>query len=107
MLADLVGVPAKSQFRISTAKVPGSEVQWELIEFKDADSKPFRLKLEDPGMAGFSMYVRDVDAAAKAVKAAGGAIVSLGGVVQLTNSRNVIGTDPEGSIVDMTQTASK
>jgi hypothetical protein len=27
--------------------------------------------------------------------------------VQLTNSRNVIGTDPEGSIVDMTQTASQ
>jgi predicted enzyme related to lactoylglutathione lyase len=108
MLADLVGVPAKSQVRISTAKVPGSEVQWELIEFKDADSKPFHLRLEDPGMAGFSMYVRDLDATVKAVKAAGGAIVSLGGVpVQLTNSRNVIGTDPEGSIVDMTQTASQ
>jgi hypothetical protein len=59
-------------------------------------------------MAGFSMYVRDLDATVKAVKAAGGAIVSLGGVpVQLTNSRNVIGTDPEGSIVDMTQTASQ
>ncbi len=105
MLADLVGVPAKSQFRISTAKVPSSEVQWELIEFKDADSKPFHLRLEDPGMAGFSMYVRDVDATVKAVKTGGGAIVSLGGVVQLTNSRNVITTDPEGSVVDMTQTS--
>ncbi len=106
MLAGLMGVPAKSQFRISMAKVPGSAVQWELIEFKDADSKPYHLKLQDPGMSGFSMYVSDVDAAVKAVKAGGGAIVTTGGgAIQLTNSRNVIGTDPEGSIVDMTQTA--
>jgi predicted enzyme related to lactoylglutathione lyase len=106
MLADLMGVPAKTQFRISLAKVPNSSVQWELIEFKDADSKPFHLRLQDPGMSGFSMYVSNVDEAVRAIKAGGGAIVTLGGgAVQLANSRNVITTDPEGSIVDMTQTA--
>ena len=79
ILADLVGVPAKVQFRISMANVPGSSVHWEFIEFKDADRKPFHPKTSDPGAPVFSLKVRDVDAAVKAVKAGGGVIVSIGG----------------------------
>jgi catechol 2,3-dioxygenase-like lactoylglutathione lyase family enzyme len=104
--ADLVGVPAKAQFRISMADVPGSSVHWEFVEFKDADRKPFNPKTSDPGAPVFSLRVRDVDAALKAVKAGGGVIASIGGEpLKVGPGRNIFVRDPDGFLLELAQNA--
>ena len=61
-----------AQWRISTAKVPGSTVDFELLEFKDVTRKPFDLRVPDPGSPAVSIHVKDVEATMKAVAAGGG-----------------------------------
>jgi catechol 2,3-dioxygenase-like lactoylglutathione lyase family enzyme len=103
-IAELVGVPAKAQFLISMANIPGSTVQWEFIEFKDVARKPFRPKIADPGSAGFQLRVRDVDAAVKAIKAAGGTILTAGGEpLVLAPNRTVLAYDPDGFLLEVMQ----
>jgi catechol 2,3-dioxygenase-like lactoylglutathione lyase family enzyme len=106
ILADLVGVLAKAQFRISVATVPGSSVHWEFIEIRNVDRKPFHLNTSDPGAPVFSLRVRDVDAALKAVPAGGGVIVSIGGEpVKVGNGRNIFVRDPDGFLLELAQNA--
>jgi catechol 2,3-dioxygenase-like lactoylglutathione lyase family enzyme len=104
IIADLVGVPAKAQFRVSMTDVPGSSVHWEFIEFKDADRKPFHVKTSDPGAPVWSLRVRDVDAALKAVKAGGGVLASIGGEpVKVGPGRNIFVRDPDGFLLELAQ----
>jgi catechol 2,3-dioxygenase-like lactoylglutathione lyase family enzyme len=103
-LADQLGVPAKAQFRITTTTVPGSSVHWEFIEFKNVDRKPFHLNTSDPGAPVFSLRVRDVDAALKAVQAGGGVIVSIAGQpVKVGPGRNIFVRDPDGFLLELAQ----
>jgi catechol 2,3-dioxygenase-like lactoylglutathione lyase family enzyme len=102
--ANLVGVPEKAQFRSSMASIPGSPVHWEFIEFKDLHGKPFHPKISEPGAPGFQLKVRDVDAAVKAVKAAGGTILTTGGEpLIIGNNRTVLAHDPDGFLLELMQ----
>jgi catechol 2,3-dioxygenase-like lactoylglutathione lyase family enzyme len=86
------------------ANIPGSSVHWDFIEFKNVDRKPFHLKTSDPGAPVFSLRVRDVDAALKAVQAGGGVIVSIGGEpVKVGNGRNIFVRDPDGFLLELAQ----
>ena len=104
IIADLIGVPAKAQFRTSMADVPGSSVHWEFVEFKDVGRKPFNPKTSDPGAPVWSLRVRDVDAALKAVKTSGGVIASIGGEpVKVGPGRNIFVRDPDGFLLELAQ----
>jgi catechol 2,3-dioxygenase-like lactoylglutathione lyase family enzyme len=104
VFANLVGVPTKAQFRTTMAKIPGSPVRWEFVEFKDIDRKPFHPKIADPGAPGFQLRVRDVDAAVKAMKAAGGTILTVGGeAMVLTPNRTVLAHDADGFLLEIMQ----
>ena len=41
-----------AEWRINSAQVPGSPVEWEMIEFKDIARKPFKLNVPGRGFAG-------------------------------------------------------
>ena len=77
-VADLMNTP-KAQFRRSTARIPGSAIQMEFLEFKGIDRKPAGARIQDPGSTRFQLRVRDTDAAVKALKAAGGVVITTGG----------------------------
>ncbi len=103
-MADLFEVPAKVEFRSSLANVPGSSVHWEFVEFKGADRKPLNRKTSDPGTPVWSLRVRDVDAALKAVKAAGGVLASIGGEpLKVGPGRNIFVRDPDGFLLELAQ----
>jgi catechol 2,3-dioxygenase-like lactoylglutathione lyase family enzyme len=105
-VADLLGMPAKVEFRSSMANVPGSSVHWELVEFKNAGGKSFRPNTSDPGASVWSLRVRDVDGALKAVQAGGGVIVSIGGKpVKVGPGRNIFVRDPDGFLLELAQNA--
>ena len=77
-MADLMNTPG-AQIRRSLAKVPGSAVEVEFLEFKGVDRKPIGARIQDQGATRFQLRVRDADATVKALVAAGGSVVTTGG----------------------------
>lgn len=97
-LIDAVG----AQWRISSAKIPGTSVDWELLEFKSVVRKPFRLAVPDVGSPAVSVMVKDVNAALEAVKAGGGSVVTAGGrPVKLGPAIGIFVRDPNGLLIEL------
>jgi catechol 2,3-dioxygenase-like lactoylglutathione lyase family enzyme len=91
-----------AQWRISSAKVPGSSVEFELLEFKGVPRKDFKLRVPDPGSPAVSIHVKDVDATMKAVASNGGSIVTRGGEpVKLGPAMGVFVRDPNGLLIEL------
>jgi|SRR5665213_877669 len=91
-----------AQWRISSAKVPGRDVNFELLEFKDVPRKDFALRVPDPGSPAVSVHVKDVESAMKAVAAGGGSIVTRGGEpVKLGPGMGVFVRDPNGLLIEL------
>jgi catechol 2,3-dioxygenase-like lactoylglutathione lyase family enzyme len=91
-----------AQWRISSAKVPGSTIEFEMLEFKDVARKPFSLRVPDPGSPAVSIHVKDVEGAMKAVAAGGGSIVTRGGEpVKLGPAMGVFVRDPNGLLIEL------
>jgi catechol 2,3-dioxygenase-like lactoylglutathione lyase family enzyme len=91
-----------AHWRISSAKVPGTSVEWELLEFKDVPRKPFKLRVPDPGSPAVSVHVKNVESAMKAVAAGGGSIVTAGGEpVKLGPGVGVFVRDPNGLLIEL------
>jgi catechol 2,3-dioxygenase-like lactoylglutathione lyase family enzyme len=91
-----------AQWRISSAKIPGTAVDWEFLEFKGVARKPFHLAVPDIGSPAVSVQVKDVKAAIEAVKAGGGSTVTIGGQpVKLGNSIGIFVRDPNGLLIEL------
>jgi len=71
----------KGALKIATIKAPGRPEVWEFFEFQGVDRKPVKFNVPDPGSLQLGFQVRDLDAAASAYKAGGGAIVSTNGEI--------------------------
>jgi catechol 2,3-dioxygenase-like lactoylglutathione lyase family enzyme len=91
-----------AEWRISSAKIPGTSVDLELLEFKGVARKPFHLAVPDIGSPAVSLHVKDVNAAIEAVKAGGGSIVTVGGqAVKLGNATGIFARDPNGLLIEL------
>jgi hypothetical protein len=75
---DLMNTPG-AQIRRTSAFVPGSPLQVDFLEFKGIERKPLSARIQDPGATRLQLRVRDSDAAVKALKTAGGQVVTTGG----------------------------
>jgi catechol 2,3-dioxygenase-like lactoylglutathione lyase family enzyme len=91
-----------AHWRISSAKIPGSPVEWELLEFKDVKRMPLHGAVPDIGSPAVSVMVKDVSAALEAVKAGGGSVVTAGGQpVKLGNATGIFVRDPNGLLIEL------
>ncbi|HEX5229392.1 MAG TPA: VOC family protein [Bryobacteraceae bacterium] len=91
-----------AHWRISRANVPGSDVSFELLEFKDVPRKEFALRVPDIGAPAVSVHVKDVESTMKAVAAGGGSIVTRGGEpVKLGPAKGVFVRDPNGLLIEL------
>jgi catechol 2,3-dioxygenase-like lactoylglutathione lyase family enzyme len=91
-----------AQWRISSAKVPGSDVNLEMLEFKDVPRKEFAERVPDIGSPAISIHVKDVASTMKAVVAGGGSIVTRGGEpVKLGPAMGVFTRDPNGLLIEL------
>jgi catechol 2,3-dioxygenase-like lactoylglutathione lyase family enzyme len=91
-----------AHWRISSAKVPGTSVDLELLEFKDVPRKDFAPRVPDIGSPAVSIHVKDVETAMKAVAAGGGSIVTRGGEpVKLGPGVGVFVRDPNGLLIEL------
>lgn len=91
-----------AHWRISSAKVPGSDVSFELLEFKDVPRRGFAPRVPDIGSPAVSIHVKDVESAMKAVAAGGGSVVTRGGEpVKLGPAMGVFVRDPNGLLIEL------
>lgn len=105
-MAATAGAPGAS-FRQSRATIPGTSVAMTLIEFKDVARKSLSGRTQDPGTAILQLRVRDVEALAKKLEAAGVPIVTAGGMpVEVAPGVNVvIARDPNNMLLELIQAA--
>lgn len=101
------GVPG-SRFRHSRVQIPGG-VALNFIEFQDIDRRTLHTRVQDPGTALVQLRVRGLDALLKKVKAAGAAVVSVGGEpVQVgTFGRIAIARDPNNLFLELIEPQAK
>jgi lactoylglutathione lyase len=91
--------------RMVVAKIPGTTLGVELIEYKDIARKPANPRFQDPGAANLGLRVRDIDAVTAKIKAAGIKILTAAGqpVSVVPSSRNMFVQDPDGFIIELAQ----
>jgi catechol 2,3-dioxygenase-like lactoylglutathione lyase family enzyme len=75
---DVLGLTG-GQFRVGALEVPGSGLQFTLIDFKGVDRQTRSAGIQDPGSTRLQLRVADVEAAGAAIVKAGGAFISTGG----------------------------
>ena len=69
-MADLVGAPAKSEYRMKSFVFPGTkDARMEFYEWKGMPRTPFHLRVPDPGASGWVARVSNIDAMMTAVNA--------------------------------------
>jgi catechol 2,3-dioxygenase-like lactoylglutathione lyase family enzyme len=94
--------------RTAAFRIPGSEMEFRLIEFSGANGTRFEQRLYDPGVTRFSIQVRDIDAAFNRVKDKVLAVDTTGGAPVYTqrprnDTRAVMMRDPDGFVFEFVQ----
>jgi len=92
-----------AQSRYIPLKAEGALLGVELIEYKDIDRKPAQPHFYDPGAANLIVRVRDFDGTLSRLKAAGGKVISAGGVpATIGNGLKVVFMqDPDGFVLEL------
>src|SRR3954471_5729617 len=86
-LMDAIGVTSGG-IQAAAFEVPGSGLKIEFVVFTGVPSRNVSGRIQDPGSTRLQLQVRDLDAAVKAIVAAGGQVVSTGGTpVELPGGR--------------------
>ena len=90
------------------ARIPGTSMGIEMIEFHDIDRSAARPRLQDPGQVVIVLLVRDVNGLLARLSAAGVPVLTPGGqpVPVRDGARSVLVEDPDGRPVELRQLAS-
>ena len=94
--------------RHTDARIPGTPMGIEMIEFRDLDRRAAKPRMQDPGQVAIVLLVRDVDALLARVSAAGVPVLTPGGkpVLVRDGARAVLIEDPDGRPIELRQLAS-
>jgi len=93
-----------SNERHTDARIPGTSMGIEMIEFHDSDRRAVRPRFQDPGAVTLVLLVRDVDAMLARLTAAGVKVTTPGGKpVATEGARSVLIEDPDGRPVELRQ----
>jgi predicted enzyme related to lactoylglutathione lyase len=106
IVANLINLPG-AQWRITHGSIPGTTLDFGLIEYSGVPRTKFVLGAEDPGSPAFTMVVGDIDAAVDQWTKAGGTVVTTGGkaIKAANGSGNVFVRDVSGFMWELIQRA--
>ena len=105
-VVNLINMPG-AQWRITHGSIPGTTLDFGLIEYVGVPRTKLIAGAQDPGSPAFTMVVRDIDAAVDQWKKAGGTVLSTGGqaIKQATGAGNVFVQDVNGFTWELIQRA--
>ena len=104
VVANLINLQG-AQWRITHGSIPGTTLDFGLIEYVGVPRVKFSMGAEDPGSPAFTMVVRDIDAAVDQWMKAGGSVVSTGGkaIKRANGAGNVFVRDVNGFMWELIQ----
>jgi uncharacterized glyoxalase superfamily protein PhnB len=108
IVAGLINLPS-AKWRITHGNIPGTTLDFGLIEYNGVPRTRFSMGAEDPGSPAFTMVVRDIDAALEQWTKAGGTVASRGGkaIKRPNGAGNVFVKDVNGFTWELIQRASQ
>lgn len=108
VVANLIGLPG-AQWRITHGNIPGSTVDFALIEYSGVPRAKLAAGAQDPGSPAFTMVVRDIQSAVDQWTQAGGSVATTGGkpIVRANGAGNVFVRDVNGMLWELIQPAAK
>ena len=106
VVANLIGLPG-AQWRITHGSIPGTTLDFGLIEYSGVARAKVVAGAEDPGSPAFTMVVRDINAAVDQWTKAGGTVATTGGkpIVRANGAGNVFVRDVNGLMWELIQSA--
>jgi len=107
-VANLIGLPG-AKWRITHGSIPGTTLDFGLIEYDGVPRAKLAAGAEDPGSPAFTVVVSDVNAAVDQWKKAGGTVATTGGnaVVRANGAGNVFVRDVNGLMWELIQRAAQ
>jgi len=107
-VANLIGMPG-AQWRITHGSIPGTTLDFGLIEYSGVTRGKVEAGAQDPGSPAFTMVVRDVNAAVEQWIKAGGTVATTGGqaIVRANGAGNVFVRDVNGFMWELIQRAAQ
>jgi catechol 2,3-dioxygenase-like lactoylglutathione lyase family enzyme len=106
VVTKLIGLPG-AKWRITHGNIPGTTLDFGLIEYSDVVRAKVMAGAEDPGSPAFTMVVRDIHAALDQWTKAGGKVATTGGqpVMRANGAGNVFVRDENGMLWELIQSA--
>jgi catechol 2,3-dioxygenase-like lactoylglutathione lyase family enzyme len=104
VVANLIGLPG-AQWRITHGNIPGTTLDFGLIEYSGVARGKGAAGAEDPGSPAFTMVVRDIYAAVDQWTKAGGIVATIGGkaIMRQNGAGNVFVRDVNGLLWELIQ----
>jgi catechol 2,3-dioxygenase-like lactoylglutathione lyase family enzyme len=104
VVANLIALPG-AQWRITHGGIPGTTLDFGLIEYSGVPRAKVMAGAQDPGSPAFTMVVRDVNAAVDQWTKAGGIVATSGGkaIVRANGAGNVFVRDVNGLMWELIQ----
>jgi catechol 2,3-dioxygenase-like lactoylglutathione lyase family enzyme len=108
VVANLINLP-NAQWRITHGSIPGTTLDFGLIEYGMVARAKFSMGAEDPGSPAFTMVVKEIDAAVEQWTKAGGTVLTTGGkaIKRSNGAGNVFVRDVNGFTWELIQRASQ
>jgi len=107
-VANLIGLQG-AQWRITHGGIPGTALDFGLIEYPGVARTKVMAGAQDPGSPAFTMVVRDIIAAVDQWTRAGGTVATTGGkpIVRANGAGNVFVRDVNGFLWELIQRAAQ
>jgi catechol 2,3-dioxygenase-like lactoylglutathione lyase family enzyme len=106
-IAEIVDVPDATAWDIAFLRIPGSDTEIELLEYKGCKRRSWNGRPCDTGTGHFALHVDDIDALYADLSARGVRFRSTGPVEMVTGPRqggkSLYAHDPDGYIIEFSQ----
>ncbi len=108
VVANLIGLEG-AKWRITHGNIPGTTLDFGLIEYSGVTRAKVVAGAEDPGSPAFTMVVHDINAALDQWTKAGGTVATTGGkaIVRANGAANVFVRDVNGLMWELIQRAAQ
>lgn len=108
-IAEIVGVPEASGIDIAMLRVPGGDLEVELLEYKGCERHPGSARPCDYGTGHFALFVDDIDGLHADLVARGVAFRSSGPIEMSAGAnrggKSLYSLDPDGYVIEFHERA--
>ena len=104
-IAEITAVPEATGFDIAMLRIPGSDVEVELLEYKGCERHPGSARPCDYGTGHFALFVEDIDGLYSDLASRGVAFRSDGPVEKRSGGKSLYSLDPDGYVIEFSERA--